>query len=213
MEQKKAKGPFIAFEGIDGSGKSTQVKRLRHRLQEMGIVFYETMEPTDSPVGSVINQIMTGRLQTDNKVIAALFVADRLDHILNSINGIASKVDDGIAVITDRYYFSSYAYNSIDMPLDWVIQANEPARRLLQPDIHIFIDTPIDTVLERIAKRHFRQELFEKEARLIQVREKYLEAFARFQDEENIVIIDGSQTIEQMEADIWSHLQSLFPIV
>ena len=68
-------GIFIAFEGIDGSGKSTQITILNERMKEEGIHCYTTMEPTDSPFGSLIHQIMTGRIKTDNKVIAALFVA------------------------------------------------------------------------------------------------------------------------------------------
>ena len=120
----EGKGKFIAFEGIDGSGKSTQVRLLAERLRSENIPFYTTMEPTDSPVGSLIHQIMTGRVKADPKVIAALFVADRLDHLLNDVNGISQKIDEGTTVIMDRYYFSSYAYQSVDAPMDWVIQAN-----------------------------------------------------------------------------------------
>ena len=69
-KQKVKKGKFIAFEGIDGSGKSTQIQLLSNTLRKMGIFCYTTMEPTDSPIGSLIHQIMTGRIKTDNKVIA-----------------------------------------------------------------------------------------------------------------------------------------------
>ena len=109
------RGRFIVFEGIDGSGKTTQIQLLKNRLQQEGIECYSTREPTDSPIGSLIHQIMTGRVRSDNKVIAALFVADRLDHLLNPTDGILEKIGSGISVISDRYYFSSYAYHSIDM--------------------------------------------------------------------------------------------------
>lgn len=101
----KKKGIFIAFEGIDGSGKSTQIRILSDRLREKGVSFYGTMEPTDSPIGSMIHQIMTGRMKADHRVIAALFVADRLDHLLNDVNGVKHKIDEGISVIMDRYCF------------------------------------------------------------------------------------------------------------
>jgi dTMP kinase len=120
------------------------------------------MEPTDSPMGSLIHQIMTGRIKTDNKVIAALFVADRLDHLLNDVNGIEAKIEEGVNVITDRYYFSSYAYHSVDMPMDWVIQANEPCKEILQPTVTVFIDVDPDLALERISRNRFQKELFEK---------------------------------------------------
>ena len=161
------RGVFIAFEGIDGSGKSTQIQLLSNKLKERGVYCYTTMEPTDSPIGSLIHQVMTGRIKTDNKVIAGLFVADRLDHLLNDINGILSKIQEGTTVITDRYYFSSYAYHSVDMPMEWVIQANAQSKELLQPTVTIFIDVNPDTAIERIAKNRFHQELFEKKSRLV----------------------------------------------
>ena len=137
-------GKFIAFEGIDGSGKSTQVRLLSDRLRKEDIPFYATMEPTDSPIGSLIHQIMTGRVKTDNKVIAALFAADRLDHLLNDVNGIVEKINNGMNVIMDRYYFSSYAYQSVDVPMDWVIHANEQSSAILRPTVNIFIDIDPD---------------------------------------------------------------------
>lgn len=196
------KGKFIAFEGIDGSGKSTQVQLLTEHLKKEGIPCYATMEPTDSPIGSLIHQIMTGRVQADKKVIAALFVADRLDHLLNDVNGIAGKVNDGITVITDRYYFSSYAYQSVDMPMDWLIMANEQSSRILQPTVTVFIDTDPDMAVERIARNRFQRELFEKKSFLIKVREKYLEAFEKLKDVEQVVIIDGNRSELEIAEDI-----------
>ena len=92
-EGKKQKGNFIAFEGIDGSGKSTQIGLLAERLKKEGVCCYTTMEPTNAPVGSLVRQVMTGRIRMDNKAIAALFAADRLDHLLNEVDGIASKIE------------------------------------------------------------------------------------------------------------------------
>lgn len=208
-EIQNNKGSFIVFEGIDGSGKSTQIKLLTAKLKEEGIYYYTTMEPTDSPIGSLIHQIMIGRVKTDNKVIAALFVADRLDHLLNDVNGIVEKIQEGITVISDRYYFSSYAYHSIDMPMDWVIKANEQSKNILQPTITIFIDVNPDVAIERIAKNRFHQELFEKKSRLVKVREKYLEAFEKMEKEENIVRIDGNQSPEKISEDIWTEVKKI----
>lgn len=112
------KGIFIAFEGIDGSGKSTQIQFLMKKIEEKSIRCYQTCEPSSGPIGSLTRQILTGRIKTDNRVIAAMFAADRLDHLLNPIDGIVSKIEEGIHVISDRYYFSSYAYHSVDVPMD-----------------------------------------------------------------------------------------------
>lgn len=209
-KQQIKRGEFIAFEGIDGSGKSTQIQLLSERLRNMGVYCYTTMEPTDSPIGSVIHQIMTGRIKTDNKVIAGLFVADRLDHLLNDVNGILPKILEGTTVITDRYYFSSYAYHSVDMPMEWVIQANAQSKEILQPTLTIFIDVNPDTAIERIAKNRFHQELFEKKSRLVKVREKYLEAFERLKDEENYIVIDGNRSPEEIADDVWLAVQKYF---
>ena len=159
-EGKKQKGNFIAFEGIDGSGKSTQIGLLAERLKKEGVCCYTTMEPTNAPVGSLVRQVMTGRIRMDNKAIAALFAADRLDHLLNEVDGIASKIEEGTTVLTDRYYFSSYAYHSVDVPMEWVIRANEQSALILRPTVNLFIDVDPDTALERIARNRFHQELF-----------------------------------------------------
>lgn len=203
-------GRFIALEGIDGSGKSTQIQYLTERLKKEGILCYTTMEPTDSPIGSLIHQIMTGRIKTDNKVIAALFVADRLDHLLNDVNGLMAKITEGITVITDRYYFSSYAYHSVDMPMDWVIMANEQCKNILKPTVTVFIDVSPDTAIERIAKNRFHQELFEKKSRLVKVREKYLEAFEKLKDTETVVTVDGNRSEEEIAEDIWEKVKIYF---
>lgn len=201
-EQKK--GAFIAFEGIDGSGKSTQIKRLEKRLRQQNTACYTTMEPTDSPIGSMIHNIMVGRMKVDNKVFAALFTADRLDHLLNDVNGLLAKLEEGTTVLSDRYYFSSYAYQSVDLTMEQVIAANEPCARLLRPAVNIFLDIDADTAMERITKNRSHVELFEKKSRLEKTRTAYMEAFERLKDEENVVVIDGTKSPDEIEEEIWA---------
>lgn len=203
-------GRFIAFEGIDGSGKSTQAAILAKRLKQEGIRCYMTMEPTNAPIGSLIRQVLTGRVRMDNRAIAGLFAADRLDHLLNDVDGILAKVQQGTTVITDRYYFSSYAYHSVDAPMEWVIKTNEQSSMLLRPTITIFIDISPDEALERIAKNRFHQELFEEKSRLVQVRNNYKKAFELLKNEEKVIIIDGNQTQDEVAASIWSELEGYF---
>lgn len=142
------KGKFIALEGIDGSGKSSQIGRLVKRLEGLGIPCRETREPTGGPVGSLIRQIFTGRVTADNRVIAALYAADRIDHLVNEVDGLCAAIDSGITVVSDRYYFSSYAYHSVDVDMDWVIGANALSAQLLRPTLTVFLDVPVDTALE-----------------------------------------------------------------
>ncbi|MGH2553789.1 MAG: dTMP kinase, partial [Chitinophagaceae bacterium] len=155
------KNLFIAFEGIDGSGKSLQVKLLAERLEKADHKVYTTFEPTDSRIGSIIKDIFKHKMEADHRVIAGLFVADRLDHLLNKTDGVLKKLDEGFTVIMDRYYFSSYAYQGTHMPLDWVIEANALSAELLRPDLNIFIDIPIDISIARIKNGRSSTELYE----------------------------------------------------
>lgn len=204
------KGNLIAFEGIDGSGKSTQMELLAKRLEREGIRYYATAEPTGSLIGALIRQILSGRMKADNRVIAGLFVADRLDHLLNEVDGVAAKIDAGINVVMDRYYFSSYAYQGVDVPMEWVIAANEQSRAILKPGITVFIDISPEEAVERIARNRVHVELFEEKSRLRKVRDNYLRAFELLKGEENYVIIDGSQPMEAVADRVWSEVRGFF---
>jgi dTMP kinase len=203
------KNLFIALEGIDGSGKSTQTKLLSQRLANVGHKVYATFEPTDSPIGSMIRNIMKGRLNADHKTIAGLFVADRLDHLLNEVNGIVKKLEEGYTVITDRYYFSSYAYHGTHMNMDWVINANAMSAEILRPDINIFIDVLPETSMRRLNENRSNIELYETLENLQNVREKYFEAFAKLKHEENIFITDGNGSLETISTNIWNEIEKI----
>lgn len=205
-------GKFIVFEGIDGSGKTTQIQLLGKRLKEMGIICYETMEPTGGPIGAMVRQILSGRMQADNRVIAGLCAADRLDHLLNEIDGLTAKIKDGVTVLSDRYYFSSYAYQGLDMDMDWIIKINEESSQVLKPTVNIFIDIDADTAMERISKNRFHQELFEKKSKLARIRENYLEAFDKLKDSETVIIIDGTQSPQQIADEIWENVKGYFQV-
>jgi len=202
------KNLFIAFEGIDGSGKSTQVKLLTDRLEKEGIKVYTTFEPTKSPIGSIIRDIFTHKMEADHRTIAGLFVADRLDHLLNQTDGILKKLDEGYTVITDRYYLSSYAYHSVHMDLNWVIQANALSADLLRPDLNIYIDIDPELSMDRVNKGRSVIELYETTGNLQQVRNKYLEVIAVLKDEEKVLVIDGNASQEAVAAKIWEGISS-----
>ncbi len=195
------RGKFIVFEGIDGSGKSTQIKLLSKHLRERGISCYLTCEPTDSPFGALVHQCMTGRVETDERTIALLFAADRLDHINNTKNGILKMIEDGTTVICDRYYLSSYAYNGAYTPLDWVVEANRLSAETLRPDVNIFIDITPEASLERLKKRGVA-ERYEKLESLRAVRDKYFEIFERFKGVERVEIVKSREKISDTELEI-----------
>ena len=205
------RGIFIAFEGIDGSGKSTQIHLLKERILKENISCYDTFEPSSGPIGVLARQFLSGRMKTDNRVLTALFAADRLDHILNETDGILKKIEDGITVLTDRYYFSSYAYHGLDVPMEDIIKMNEESASLLRPNLTIFIDVSAKKAMKRINKNRFHTELFEKESQLEKIRYNYLEAFDMLRDDENIIIIDGNGAPERIHEDIWKVVKPLLP--
>lgn len=204
------KGRFIVFEGIDGCGKTTQISLLKKRIEQNGSRCFETKEPSDGPVGSMIRQCLTGRIKVDESTLAALFAADRLDHINNTTDGLSLKLNDGINVISDRFILSTYAYQSVRVPLDWVMNMNSLSASSCKPDYHIFIDVEPDVTLERMSKGRFHTELFENKKRLTEVRNKYLELINKLKDTENIIIVDGNQDIDDISEEIWSTVSHLF---
>lgn len=204
------KGKFIVLEGIDGSGKTSQIGPLVKRLEGLGIPCRADREPTGGPVGSLIRQIFTGRVSADNRVIAALYAADRIDHLVNEVDGLCAAVDKGITVVSDRYYFSSYAYHSVDMDMEWVIQANSVSASLLRPTLTVFLDVPVETALDRIHKNRFVEEIFDQEDRLRRTRELYFQAFERLRDVENVAVVDGSGTPDQVSERIWAAVSPYF---
>ena len=193
---------FIALEGIDGSGKSTQVKLLAEKMTAAGHKVYATFEPTDGMIGSVLRKILKGQIKADHRVIAGLFLADRLDHLLDEKTGIVKKMQEGYTVITDRYYFSSYAYHGTHMDMDWVIEANKICAQILKPDMNIFIDVPPEICMQRINTGRESAELFETLESLKNVRNKYFETFDKLKDKESIFIIDGNRNPQVIAGDI-----------
>lgn len=192
------KGKFIVFEGIDGSGKSTQLKMLAEKMRSKGEECHETLEPTYGMVGELVHDILSKKIKADPRVTAGLFVADRLDHLLNETDGVVKKLNEGITVLCDRYYFSSYAYQGSEVPLDWVIDANRLCADVIRADYTIFIDVSPEVAMERINQNRAETELFENVEKLTAVRNAYMAAFEMMKDKENIIIIDGNKSVEEV---------------
>ena len=201
------KNLFIAFEGIDGSGKSTQVKLLKEKLEQAGQKVYVTCEPTGSPMGKIIRDIFNHKMEADHRTIAALFVADRLDHILNKTDGILKMLAEGYTVITDRYYLSSYAYQSAHVDLDWVMQANSLSANLLKPDLNIYIDISPEESIERLKKGRDTIELYETLDNLKKVHDKYFEVMAILKGKEKVFVTNGNREPAAISNEIWNALE------
>ena len=203
------KNLFIVLEGIDGSGKSSQIKLMEEKLTAAGHKVATTLEPSTGYIGSLLTDILTGKVKTDHRVIAALFAADRLEHITNPTTGILHLLAEGYTVISDRYYFSSYAYNGYYSGMDWVIALNKQCSSLLRPDLNIFIDVPPEVSMARIRANRQTTELFEKLETLTKVKAQYFEAFEQLKNEEQIFITDGNRPLQEIASDIWNKVSTL----
>ncbi len=198
---KRAK--FIVFEGIDGSGKSTISNMLYDKINSQTGNIYRTFEPTNSPIGSVIKNILNNKIKSDDKTIGALFLADRLHHIQNTTSGILKHLNEGTHVISDRYYYSSYAYHVPMLSMNWVIDANKVCADLLRPDIVFYIDISANESMKRLkASRQFL-DIFETKEKMEQVKLNYTEAIKREGKKDNVIIINGHRTVNEIFQEVW----------
>lgn len=200
---------FIAFEGIDGSGKSSQINFLQEKLIQHQHKVHQTCEPSTGPIGRMIRDIFTGKMEGDHHTIAGLFVADRLHHLLNKNDGILLQMERGHTVLTDRYVFSSYAYQGAHVDLNWVIAANAESQRILRPDLYIFLDITVDTAIDRLNRGREYMELFETRENLEKVQAIYHDILDWFKDEQQILIVDGSKSQEVIAEEIWQTVRPM----
>ncbi len=207
----REKGRFIVLEGIDGSGKSTQAKRIAERLADLKVPVAPTFEPSEGPIGTMVRQMLSGRMITDQRTIALLFAADRTDHLVNPENGVCRHLDQGRIVICDRYYFSSYAYHSQYVDMDWVIRINAESAEILRPDLNVFVDVEPKVCLDRILSARDCLDIYEKNEILEKVRKNYLTAFERMKHEEHVVVVDGNGSEQEVEDRIWEQVKQILP--
>jgi dTMP kinase len=186
-------GRFIVFEGLDGSGLSTQAARLAAFLTRHGREVLLTKEPTTSPIGQLIRSALKRHLAFSPFTLQLLFAADRSEHLAKEIE---PAVQARKVVISDRYILSSLAFGSVDLELAALQQLNA---RFRHPDLTIMLDTPPRVCLARIRENRDTIELFEEETRLEKVRAQYLALQEHFT---NTVIIAGDRPVEDVAQEI-----------
>ena len=202
MESKKAwQGTFIAFEGIDGAGITTQSKILAERLTQLGKVVKLTKEPSAGPIGQVIGGVLRKEMAHEPCVLALLFAADRVHHVSTEVLPALSR---GEVVISDRYVLSSLAFQGVYLPISWVKEVNSCAP---QPDLCILIDVGVETAGERMRKRGTTAELFETEDDARLIRENYLRLAGELP---NTTVVSGAGSIEEIASNVWDIVESRF---
>ncbi len=186
------RGILIAFEGIDGAGKTTQLRRVAAELVRAGLTVRVSKEPTDGPHGARIRRSATeGRLPPREELEA--FLADRRAHVADLL---APALARGEVVLVDRYYLSSVAYQGArGLEPDEVLHLNEAFAP--RPDLVVLIDVPPKVGLARVRSRDVVENLFEREDELGQARA----IFDQLQGE-HIRRLDGCRDREPLTLEI-----------
>jgi dTMP kinase len=189
------RGAFVAFEGLDGSGKSTLVRLTYEELRGRGFKVVRTKEPSPGPIGRFIRaQIGSADRRLPAGALALLFAADRLDHAERLIK---PSLDRGFIVLSDRYLYSSLAYQGAEgVSREWIMELNRFAPK---PDLCILLDVSPETGLERIGGRP--KTIFEDEGLQHRVRDLYLELVR----EGEMIRVDAERPIAEVKREV-NHL-------
>jgi dTMP kinase len=209
------RGRLVVLEGIDGAGTTTHVARLAEKLRSVRVLVRMTREPSDGPVGTLVRQVLTGRLVAPGgrapgwQTMALLFAADRMDHVESTIEPFIAE--SGV-VISDRYDASSLAYQSVSSgshakdALEWIRILNRFVRR---PDLTIVLDVPPEVAAERRLMRGEAAQLYDQNEV-----QRALAEFYRHLDRhipgDRIAVIDASGPIEDVHDRIWAVYERAF---
>ena len=180
------KGVFICIEGLDGCGKTTQAKLLAKKLAQSYNSVY-TSEPSRGNIGTFIRKrCLYGEKRLSTIVEALLFAADRFEHVENEIR---PALREGRLVISDRYVYSSLAYQgAAGLSLEWIRTVNEHA---LKPDLAVFIDVKLETLMNRLKSKRSVMEN-------IETLEKARDIYLKFVTKGELIRIDGNRAKDEV---------------
>jgi dTMP kinase len=209
MTESISSGKFITVEGIDGCGKTTQAEFIIDGLVEAGLSAKLVREPGGDPISESIRKLLLHAEESmSDRAEALLMIASRAQ-LTDKV--ILPQIIDGKWVVADRYADSTLAYqgggrglsvNSLDM-------INEFGTYTLKPDLTFFIDISVDIANSRMRVERDR---IEKEGNDFQqrVRDQYLKLSEK--DSDRVVVINGDKSIDEIKADIWTHIKEKFKI-
>jgi len=188
------RGILICIEGLDKSGKTTQSLLLVEALKREGFDAVYTSEPSSGEIGKFIKRYVLGQKEKRIPVAAEalLFAADRAEHVEREIKPL---LEEGKIVISDRYVYSSIAYQgAAGLDIGWIEEIN---RMVPEPDLALYIDVPVEVVIRRFKKRKDRTIMENPEVQR-NVREIYL----KLVKEGKLIMIDGNRSIKSVFSQI-----------
>ena len=190
---------FIVFEGIDGAGTSTQIKKICEKNPQK---FFQTAEPTSLETGKFLRRMLGGEFSVDEKTNSFLFAADRAEHLYGK-NGIIEQINNGKTVISDRYLFSSLAYQSISCgeELPKLLNSTFPL-----PEILFFFEIDPEISLKRVDSRNEKKEIYEKIETQKKIAMEYEKIISEYENNTyctmKIIRIDATKSIEEISEAI-----------
>lgn len=191
----KKKGKFVVIEGLDLSGKSTQVKLLGQALRDRKVNVLVTGEHTrDGLAGRLIERVVNRQAKLPAIALQLLFVVDRLDHLERVI---LPALEDGKLIICDRYYWSTVAYGSLVADRDWLLEANKYCS---PPDLTIYLDIDPAKAIKRLKNRGSKATIFEKQGKMEKQASTYYWLLAK--NKTKSVKINADQTPKAILGDI-----------
>lgn len=194
-EKSSRKGIFIVFEGLDGSGQSTQLALLQNYLNLKGYKTHVTAEPSNSLIGGLIRALLTKHWSLSNTGMQLLYCADRAHHLETEV---LPAMEAGNVVISSRYFFSTIAFGSLNNDINWLESLNE---KFPKPDITLFVKVSPKECMRRIHGSRFRTEFFEQEQKMNKVLQTYVK-ISKDKKYKNFYTIDGEQSIDKVSQDI-----------
>ena len=191
---------FIVFEGIDGAGTSTQIKKICEKNPQK---FFQTAEPTSLETGKFLRKMLGGEFSVDEKTNSFLFAADRAEHLYGK-NGIIEQINNGKTVISDRYLFSSLAYQSISCgeELPKLLNSTFPL-----PEILFFFEIDPEISLKRVNSRDQAKEIYEKIDYQKKTAALYDAVMNEYKGEKGkgmrLIEVDAAKSIDETADFIW----------
>ncbi len=215
LRKNPFKGLYIALEGTEASGKTTQVQKLKDYFESKGKEVVLTREPRkEGVIGDLVHQVLTGKKDFPSLALQYLFTTDR---VLNHSEIVDPALEAGKVVISDRVFWSGIVYGVLDRMAenydvkteDYLLIAHSILsfyHQFIIPDMTFYLKIPLNISLERLKnERKQAKEIYEDEEKIKKVIDGYEELFERFRDQ--VITIDGTKSIDEVTAQMIKRIE------
>lgn len=199
---------FIVFEGIDGSGTTTQIKKLAERFPKEKV--FVSAEPTKNETGLFLRRMLKGEFSVNEKTASFLFAADRCEHLYGK-NGILEQIQNGKIALSDRYFFSSLAYQSVSCGKNFPEHLNS---LFPLPEILFYFKINPEISINRVTARGEKTEIYEKiefQKKTADIYDQVINSYTQKEKSQGmkIITIDAEKPIDEISEIIWSSLKNI----